>query len=94
MKRSLIIAIVSADTMSLQPVPSVFRVPNATANPRLSGVCESAELTVLLPDLNPGPQPPPNGQLSLPFHPAPGAVPPGDQGFVVGCAGSSRIAIR
>ena len=35
--------------MSLHPLPSVFRVPNATAKPRLSGVCERAELTVLLP---------------------------------------------
>ena len=69
MNRSLSIAIVSAETMSLHPLPSVFRVPNATAKPRLSGVCERAELTVLLPDLNAGPQPPPKGQDSLPFQP-------------------------
>jgi hypothetical protein len=49
---------------------------------------------VLLPDLYAGPQPPPKGQDSLPFQPAPGAVPPGDQGLEVGCAGSSMIAIR
>jgi hypothetical protein len=80
--------------MSLQPVPSVFRVPKATANPRLSGVCERAEVTVLLPDRYPGPQPPPNGQVSLPFQPELPAVPPGDHGLEIGFAGSSRIAIR
>src|SRR5882724_3423741 len=92
-KCSLII-IVSADTTKLQPLPSVLRVPKATAKPRLSGSFASAELTRLRPERKAGPQPPPNGKLSFPFHPAPGFLPPADQGFRIGSVGSSMMAIR
>src|SRR5262245_36238473 len=88
MKRSLIIISVSAETMSLQPLPSVLRVPNATAKPRLSGSWDRAEVTALRPDRYAGPHPPPNGKLSLPFQPGPGFLPPGDHGFAIGAVGS------
>src|SRR5438876_684319 len=61
MKYSFTIVIVSAETTKLQPLPSVLRVPNATANPRLSGSFESALVTAFDPERNAGPQPPPNG---------------------------------
>ena len=94
MKRSLIIISVSAETRSLHPVPRVLRVPNATANPRLSGVCCNALVAVLVPERYPGPQPPPKGTVSLPFQPGPGFLPPGDQGLAIGLAGSSMSAMR
>src|SRR5215831_16674500 len=94
MKCSLIIIIVSAEITKSQPVPSVFRVPKATAKPKLNGSSESAEVTSLRPDRYPGPQPPPNGKLSLPFHPGPGLFPSLDQGSWMGSVGSSMIEIR
>src|SRR6266568_1086686 len=94
MKRSLIIIIVSAETTKSQPLPSVLRVPNATAKPRLSGLSDSADVTVLRPERNAGPQPPPNGKLSFPFQPGPGFFPPADQGLRIGFVGSSMMAIR
>src|SRR2546421_10727086 len=94
MKRSFTIIILSADTRKSQPVPSVLRVPNATANPRLSGTSDKAEVTALLPDRNAGPHPPPNGTVSLPFQPGPGFLPAGDHGFEIGLVGSSMIAMR
>src|SRR5919201_3347778 len=94
MKYSFTIDIVSADTTKLQPFPSVLRVPNATANPRLRGSFESALVTAFVPDRNAGPQPPPNGKLSFPFHPGPGFLPPAAHGVRIGFAGSSMIAIR
>jgi hypothetical protein len=54
MNRSFTIIIDSADTTKSQPVPSVLRVPKATANPRLSGTSDSAEVTALLPDRTQG----------------------------------------
>src|SRR5439155_26450401 len=92
MKRSLIIINVSADTTSSQPLPSVLRVPKASAKPRLSGSCDNAEVTRLRPDRKAGPQPPPNGKLSLPFHPGPGFFPPADHGLEIGAVGSSMMA--
>src|SRR4029450_2450046 len=78
MNRSFTIISDSADTTKSQPVPSVLRVPNATANPRLRGKSDSGGVTGLLPDRNAGPQPPPNGTVSLPFQPGPGFFPAGD----------------
>src|SRR5215813_3802756 len=94
MKRSLIIIIVSAETTKSQPFPRVLRVPNATAKPKLNGSFERAEVTVLRPDRYAGPQPPPNGKLSLPFHPGPGLFPSPDHGSWMGLVGSSMIEIR
>src|SRR5439155_20914061 len=93
-KRSLIIINVSAETTSSQPLPSVFRVPKATAKPRLSGSCESAEVTRLRPDRYAGPQPPANGKLSLPFQPGPGFLPPGGHGVEGGAGGAARMVTR
>src|SRR4029453_16728434 len=89
MKCSLIIISVSADTTKSQPVPSVLRVPKASANPRLNASSSSADVTLLLPERKAGPQPPPNGTLSLPFQPGPGFFPPADHGLRIGFVGSS-----
>src|SRR5258707_4240735 len=80
MKRSLTIIVVSAERTRSQPVPSVLRVPNATAKPRLNGSSDSAAVARLRPERYAGPQPPPYGKLSLPFQPGPGFFPSRDQG--------------
>src|SRR3569832_1530966 len=98
MKCSLIIAAVSADTASLAPVPKVLRVPKATAKPSCSGSSlllmmlsdkASGDVTVLRPDLNPGPAPPVKCMYNLPFQPGPGFLPVADHGLEIGLVGSS-----